>query len=112
MELIQSMSMDLRTIAFDSNWIAPLGPNVTAFEQEVYHYVGATNAVALSSGTAAIHMALKAAGVKKDDIVICQSFTFSATANPIIYEGAIPVFVDSDRTHWNIDVGLLEKALR
>ena len=97
--------------AFDTNWIAPLGPNVTSFEQEVNQYVGATNAVALSSGTAAIHMALKAAGVKKDDVVICQSFTFSATANPIIYEGAIPVFIDSDASHWNIDLELLEKAL-
>ena len=97
--------------AFDNNWIAPLGPNVTSFEQEVNRFVGATHAVALSSGTAVIHMALKAAGVKKDDVVICQSFTFSATANPIIYEGAIPVFIDSDASHWNIDLNLLEQAL-
>jgi dTDP-4-amino-4,6-dideoxygalactose transaminase len=97
--------------AFDMNWIAPLGPNVNGFEEEVKQYTNATNAVALSSGTAAIHMALKAAGVAKDDIVLCQSFTFSATVNPIIYEGAIPVFIDSDSSTWNIDVTLLEKAL-
>ena len=97
--------------AFDSNWIAPLGPNVTAFEHEVNEYVRSTNSVALSSGTAAIHMALKAAGVIKGDIVLCQSFTFSATANPIIYEGAIPVFIDSDASTWNIDLNLLEQAL-
>jgi dTDP-4-amino-4,6-dideoxygalactose transaminase len=97
--------------AFELNWIAPLGPNVNGFEEEVKQYTTATNAVALSSGTAAIHMALKAAGVKKEDIVICQSFTFSATVNPIIYESAIPVFVDSDPLTWNIDVSLLRQAL-
>jgi dTDP-4-amino-4,6-dideoxygalactose transaminase len=97
--------------AFKSNWIAPLGPNVLAFENEINHYVGSEYSVALSSGTAAIHMALKAAGIKNDDVVICQSFTFSATANPIIYEGAIPVFIDSDASNWNIDLELLEKAL-
>jgi dTDP-4-amino-4,6-dideoxygalactose transaminase len=97
--------------AFDTNWIAPLGPNVSGFEEEVKQYTTANNAVALSSGTAAIHMALKSAGVKKDDIVICQSFTFSATVNPIVYEGAIPVFVDSDLSTWNIDLTLLRKAL-
>jgi dTDP-4-amino-4,6-dideoxygalactose transaminase len=100
------------------NWIAPFNrlgiarlENVTAFEQEVNDYVGATNAVALSSGTAAIHMALRQQVFKKDDVVICQSFTFSATANPIIYEGAIPVFIDSDESTWNIDLELLRKAL-
>jgi dTDP-4-amino-4,6-dideoxygalactose transaminase len=97
--------------AFDTNWIAPLGPNVLRFEYETKQYTNAINAVALSSGTASIHMALKAAGVQKDTIVICQSFTFSATANPIIYEGATPVFIDSDQSHWNIDLGLLEQAL-
>jgi dTDP-4-amino-4,6-dideoxygalactose transaminase len=97
--------------AFESNWIAPLGPNVNAFEIEMKRYVNSENAVALLSGTAAIHMALKAAGVQKDDFVICQSFTFSATANPIIYEGAIPVFIDSDKSSWNIDLSLLEQAL-
>ena len=103
--------MDFIQVAFDTNWIAPLGPNVTAFEQEVNQFVGSTNAVALSSGTAAIHMALKAAGVKQGDIVLCQSFTFSATANPIIYEGATPVFIDSNESTWNIDLELLEQAL-
>jgi dTDP-4-amino-4,6-dideoxygalactose transaminase len=110
------MSADQREVAFvqkafDTNWIAPLGPNVNGFEEEVKQYTAATNAVALSSGTAAIHMALKAAGVQKDDIVICQSFTFSATANPIIYESAIPVFIDSDPLTWNIDLLLLRQAL-
>jgi dTDP-4-amino-4,6-dideoxygalactose transaminase len=97
--------------AFDANWIAPLGPNVIGFEEEVKQYTNTNNAVALSSGTAAIHMALKAAGVNKDDIVICQSFTFSATANPIIYESAIPVFIDSDPLTWNIDLTLLRRSL-
>jgi dTDP-4-amino-4,6-dideoxygalactose transaminase len=97
--------------AFDSNWIAPLGPNVSGFETDVINYTDATYAIALSSGTAAIHMALKAAGVGRDDIVLCQSFTFSATVNPIVYEGAMPVFVDSDPITWNIDLNLLRKAL-
>jgi dTDP-4-amino-4,6-dideoxygalactose transaminase len=97
--------------AFISNWIAPLGPNVNGFEKEMKKYTSVTNLVALSSGTAAIHMALKAAGIDKGDIVLCQSFTFSATVNPIIYEGAIPVFIDSDSSTWNIDLGLLRKAL-
>ncbi|XFA99102.1 DegT/DnrJ/EryC1/StrS family aminotransferase [Candidatus Izemoplasma sp. B36] len=97
--------------AFDTNWIAPLGPNVDNFEKEVCELTGAKNAVALNSGTSAIHLALKACGVGKDDIVICQSLTFSATANPIIYQNAIPVFVDSDYKTWNIDPNSLEKAL-
>lgn len=81
---------------FDSNWIAPLGENVDKFEKEVAQNVGVKYSVALSSGTAAIHMALKAAGVGKGDIVLCQSLTFAASANPIIYQNAIPVFVDSE----------------
>ena len=97
--------------AFETNWIAPLGPNVNGFELTVKQYTTAEHAVALSSGTAAIHMALKAAEVGKDDIVICQSFTFSATVNPIIYEGAIPIFIDSDPLTWNLDLNLLRKAL-
>ena len=97
--------------AFDTNWIAPLGPNVLGFEDDVKNYADAEHAVALSSGTAAIHMALKAAGVGEDDVVLCQSFTFSATVNPIIYEGAIPVFIDSDLSTWNLDLNLLRKAL-
>jgi len=97
--------------AFDSNWISPLGPNVNEFEKELAAQVDIGHAAALSSGTAAIHLALKAAGVEKGDIVICQSLTFSATANPIIYLNARPVFVDSDYLSWNMDPNLLEKAL-
>ena len=82
--------------AFDTNWVAPLGKNVDEFEKELATRVGCNSAVALSSGTAAIHMALKAAGVEKGDIVFCSSFTFAASANPIHYQGAIPVFIDSD----------------
>lgn len=97
--------------AFESNWVAPLGPNVTEFEKEVSHLLGASYAVALNSGTSAIHMALKAANIKRGDIVICQSLTFSASANPIIYENATPVFIDSDYETWNMDPSMLEKAL-
>ena len=94
--------------AFDSNWIAPLGPNVNEFEKELAGIIGAKHAAALSSGTAAIHMALKAAGVGEGDIVFCQSLTFSATANPIIYQNATPVFIDSDYETWNMDPHALE----
>ena len=97
--------------AFDTNWIAPLGPNVTGFENEVAAKVGIGHAAALVSGTAAIQMALKAAGVKQGDIVLCQSLTFSATANPIIYENAVPVFIDSDYETWNMSPKYLEEAL-
>ena len=81
--------------AFDTNWIAPLGENVDRFEEEFAAKVGAKDAAALSSGTAAIHMALKAAGVGEGDIVFCSSLTFAASANPIIYQNATPVFIDS-----------------
>ena len=97
--------------AFDTNWIAPLGPNVTEFENEIANKVGAKYAAALVSGTAAIHMALKAIGVGEGDIVLCPSLTFSATANPIIYQNATPVFIDSDYESWNMDPFLLKKAL-
>lgn len=97
--------------AFDTNWIAPLGPNVTGFENEVAAKVGIGYAAALVSGTAAIQMALRAADVKQGDIVLCQSLTFSATANPIIYENAIPVFIDSDYETWNMSPKYLEEAL-
>ncbi|PXW85949.1 dTDP-4-amino-4,6-dideoxygalactose transaminase [Pseudogracilibacillus auburnensis] len=96
--------------AFDTNWIAPLGKNVDEFEKEFAVKVGSKSAAALSSGTAAIHLALKAAGVEKNDIVFCQSLTFSATANPIIYQNAIPVFIDSDYTTWNMCPNALEEA--
>ena len=96
--------------AFETNWIAPLGPNVDKFEQELAAKVGAKHAAALSSGTAAIHMALKAAGVGQGDIVFCQDLTFAATANPIIYQNASPVFIDSNFETWNMDPKALEAA--
>lgn len=97
--------------AFASNWIAPLGPHVDGFEREVAYYVGVSHAAALSSGTAAIHLALRLLEVRPGDEVICSSFTFSASANPIVYEGAHPVFIDSEAETWNIDPALLREEL-
>lgn len=96
--------------AFDTNWIAPLGANVNNFEKELAEYVGVGHAAALSSGTAAIHMGLHALGVQKGDIVFCQALTFSASANPIVYEEATPVFIDSEYETWNMNPKALEKA--
>lgn len=96
--------------AFETNWIAPLGRNVDQFENEFSAKVGVRAAAALSSGTAAIHLALKAAGVGEGDIVFCSTLTFSATANPIIYQNAKPVFIDSDEETWNMCPTALEKA--
>ncbi|MCJ7992204.1 DegT/DnrJ/EryC1/StrS family aminotransferase [Priestia megaterium] len=96
--------------AFDTNWIAPLGENVNGFERELADKVGSKAAAALSSGTAAIHLALKAAGVGERDIVFCPTLTFSATANPIIYQNATPVFIDSDYKTWNMCPEALEEA--
>ncbi|MTI80471.1 MAG: aminotransferase class I/II-fold pyridoxal phosphate-dependent enzyme [Firmicutes bacterium] len=96
--------------AFDTNWIAPLGENVNGFEKELAEKVGSKAAAALSSGTAAIHLALKAAGVGEWDIVFCPTLTFSATANPIIYQNAVPVFIDSDYETWNMSPKALEEA--
>ncbi|PEZ33634.1 aminotransferase DegT [Bacillus thuringiensis] len=96
--------------AFDTNWIAPLGENVNGFERELAMKVGSNAAAALSSGTAAIHMALNAAGVGEGDVVFCQTLTFSATANPIIYQNATPVFIDSDYETWNMCPKALEEA--
>jgi dTDP-4-amino-4,6-dideoxygalactose transaminase len=96
--------------AFDTNWIAPLGENVNEFERELATKVDSKAAAALSSGTAAIHMALKAAGVDEGDIVFCPTLTFSATANPIIYQNATPVFIDSDYETWNMCPNALEEA--
>lgn len=96
--------------AFDTNWIAPLGTIVTEFEREFSAKVGSQSAAALSSGTAAIHMALRAAGVVTGDIVFCPTFTFAATANPIIYQNATPVFIDSELETWNMSPVALEKA--
>ncbi|HDR7621603.1 TPA: aminotransferase class I/II-fold pyridoxal phosphate-dependent enzyme [Bacillus mycoides] len=98
--------------AFDTNWIAPLGANVNGFERELAAKVGSKEAAALSSGTAAIHLALKAAGVGEGDIVFCQTLTFSATANPIIYQNATPVFIDSDYETWNMCPKALEEAFK
>ena len=96
--------------AFDTNWIAPLGENVNKFEEELAKYVGTNHAAALSAGTAAIHMAFKALDVKEGDVVFCSDLTFSATANPITYQNATPVFIDSEKETWNMDPKALEKA--
>lgn len=96
--------------AFDTNWIAPLGPHVDAFESEMAGYTGCKGALALSSGTAAIHLGLKLLGIGKGDKVFCSTLTFSATANPILYEGAIPVFIDSDEEAWNMSPQALKRA--
>lgn len=108
----QGYEMDYIKEAFDTNWVAPLGKNVDEFEIELAEKVGIKAAAALSSGTAAIHLALKAAGVGAGDIVFCPSLTFSATANPIIYQNAIPVFIDSDHETWNMSPEALEKAFK
>ncbi len=96
--------------AFDTNWIAPLGPNVDAFEREMCAYTGAGHAAALSSGTAAIHLAVKLAGVQEGDIVFAPSLTFSATCNPIVYEKARPVLIDCEPDTWNMSPQALERA--
>lgn len=99
--------------AFDTNWVVPLGPNVDAFESELARYLqGSHEVVAVSAGTAALHLGLILLGVDAEDEVICQSFTFAASANPIIYRGAKPVFVDSERDTWNMDPGFLEEAIK
>ena len=97
--------------AFDTNWIAPVGPHVDAFEAEFCETVGTAHAAAVSSGTAALHLALILSGVEPGDDVFCSTLTFVATANPITYLGARPVFIDSDRTSWNMNPVLLEAAL-
>ena len=98
--------------AFASGWIAPVGPQVETFEKEFAEVVGVPYAVALSSGTAAIHLALRLLGVEPQDEVLCSTFTFSASANPIMYEGGRPFFIDSDRSTWNMDPDLLWEELR
>ena len=97
--------------AFASNWIAPLGPNVDAFEREAASVVGRQGGAALVSGTAAIHLALKACGVRRGDHILCSSLTFSGSCNPILYEGAIPVFIDAEPDTWNMCPVQLEKAI-
>src|SRR5690625_480964 len=97
--------------AFDSNWIAPLGPNVEAFEQDLASYIGAGDALAVSSGTAAIHLALSLLEVKNGDTIFCSTLTFVASANPILYQGAEPVFIDSEPDTWNMSPLALSRAL-
>ncbi len=97
--------------AFDTNWIAPVGPHINAFEQEFCQVVGSKYGAAVSSGTAALHLALRLVGVKPGDEVFCSTLTFIASANPIIYLGAKPVFIDSDRISWNMNPHLLREAL-
>ena len=109
---VSSRERELLIQAFDSNWIAPLGPNVTAFENEMAARVGRKYGCALSSGTAAIHLGLKILGVKEGDEVLVSTLTFSATVNPILYLGARPVFMDSESKTWNMDPNLLADELR
>jgi dTDP-4-amino-4,6-dideoxygalactose transaminase len=97
--------------AFETNWIAPIGPHVDAFEQEFCQALGANHAAAVSSGTAALHLALKLIGIEPGDEVVCSTLTFIASASPITYLGAKPVFIDSDHTSWNMDPVLLQKFL-
>jgi dTDP-4-amino-4,6-dideoxygalactose transaminase len=104
--------LELVREAFASNWIAPLGPHLNAFEEEFAKVVGVPHAVALSSGTAAIHLALRLLGVRPGDTVVCPTLTFCASANPIVYEGGQPIFIDADPATWNIDPQLLRVELR
>lgn len=97
--------------AFDTNWISPVGPHLTAFEKSLADYCKTDDSAALASGTAAIHLALVMLGIKADDEVICSTFTFSASCNPIAYLGATPVFVDSETDTWNMDPVLLREAI-
>jgi len=97
---------------FESNWIAPLGPEVNGFEKDLAAYTGVKHVAALSSGTAAIHLALIILGVEQDDEVLCSSFTFSGSVNPVLYQKAVPVFIDSEKDTWNMDPGLLEEAIK
>ena len=96
--------------AYDTNWMSTIGANINAVEKEVSEYVGCKYAVALSAGTSALHLAMKLAGVKQGDYVFCSDMTFDATVNPVVYEGGIPVFIDSERDTWNMDPVALEKA--
>ena len=103
--------IDYITQAFSTNWVAPLGPNVDAFEEQIATYLGVNSVLSLNSGTAAIHLALELCGVKENDIVFCQSFTFAATAFPIRYCKADPVFIDSEPGSWNMDPSLLREGI-
>ena len=96
--------------AFDTNWIAPLGKNVNEFENEIKKYIGIKDAAALSAGTAAIHLAIRMLGINSGDIVFCSDLTFAATVNPVSYENATQVFIDSERESWNMDPRALRRA--
>ena len=98
--------------AFDKNWIAPLGFNVDGFEREMAAYVGTGHGAALTAGTAALHLAIKLAGVERGDVVLCSDLTFAATVNPVSYEGGVQVFIDSEQDTWNMDPVALEAALK
>lgn len=98
--------------AFDTNWVAPLGKNVDAFEHQIASYVGVKGAAALNAGTAALHLAVKLAGVQPNDVVLCSDLTFAATVNPVSYEGGRQVFIESERESWNMDPKALEKAFQ
>ena len=99
--------------AFDTNWVAPLGPNVNGLEKDVASFLDRDiHVAALSSGTAALHLALILLGIQDGDEVICQSMTFSASANPIRYQRAIPVFIDSEKDTWNMDPDVLKEAIK
>src|SRR5580704_8560958 len=103
--------LELVKEAFASNWIAPIGPHVDGLEKEIADYLDVPHAAALSSGTAAIHLALRLLGVQPGDEVLCSTLTFAASANPIVYEGGTPVFIDSEPGSWNIDPALLGEEL-
>src|SRR3982751_1895848 len=109
---VSDLERKLLLQAFDSNWVAPVGPDLDAFETQVADLVGVRHAVALSSGTAALHLALVAAGVDRGDTVLVPSFTFAATANAVMYLGACPVFLDSTRDTWNVDPDLVGEELQ
>ena len=109
---MSGQEVELMKDAFDSNWIAPLGPHVDAFEQEMAGYLGIGHALALTTGTAALHLALKLVGVKDGDTVLCPSLTFSASANVILYENATPVFLDVDLETWTLNPEALEIAMK
>ncbi len=98
--------------AFDTNWVAPYGPHLNAFEQEMSSYIGQEAALCVTSGTAAIHLALRWFGVGPGDLVFCSDFTFAGSCNPILYQGATPVFIDSEPYTWNMSYIVLEKAFQ
>lgn len=108
---MSGFEQDYVSEAFESNWVAPLGPNVDAFESEFAAVVGTPHALALSSGTAALHLALQVVGVRAGDEVLVSTLTFAASVNPILYLGATPVFIDSERESWNMDPALLQSEM-